>query len=75
MSEATQEFMSQDFRRIRADFAECKDCMVSLGGPTAGTDHVVAAQQLKRTRFASDIAALRSRVERGEKRMDLVDWT
>jgi len=75
MSEVTQEFMLEHFRRIRAVIAERKDCMVSLGGPTAGTDHVVAGQQLKRTRYADDISALRSRVERGEKRMDLVDWT
>lgn len=73
MSEATQEFMSEHFRRIRADFAECKEFMVSLGVRMAGTDHVIAGQQLKRTRYADDISALRTRIERIEKRLDLVD--
>lgn len=73
MSDVTKEFMLEQFRRVRADIAELREFMVSLGVRTAGTDHVVAGQQLKLAQYADDISTLRNRVERIEKRLDLVE--
>lgn len=73
MDNVTNELLLEHLTRIQAQLSEMGEFMVSLGVRTAGTDHVVAGQQLKLAQYADDISALRNRLERIEKRPDLVE--
>lgn len=73
MDNVTNDFLLEQFRRVRADIAELKEIMISFGVRAAGTDHLVAGQQLKIVQYADDMEALRRRLDRIEARLDLVE--